>query len=42
MPLEGFAEVISSTAVICAATGRGSPLIYFASELMLEAVIHAV
>jgi hypothetical protein len=26
----------------CAATARGEALIYFASELMLEALIHAV
>jgi hypothetical protein len=41
-PFEGFAKAISSTATIGAATGRGPPLIYFASELMLEAVIHTV
>jgi hypothetical protein len=41
-PFEGFAKAISSTATMGAMTGRGPPLIYFASELMLEAVIHAV
>ena len=41
-PFEGFAKAISSTATIGAATGRGPPLIYFVSELMLEAVIHTV